>query len=738
MKDIQKYLEKQLEVSNELNQILRQVDTLEDIEKELLYKENEKLLIQLKCVNDANITATNDRVEVLKGRVNNLLSLDSTNKDPHFKKYLTDFNNELNNLSNKLIYLDNNLTQMNDRHKGIVNNSEKNTVPNIQVNTKKQVINEHKNKQQKIKSEDKFEFKIGSNILNIIGVVLILIALITFGKYIYSNFMTDAIKGIFLFAVSSIILLLGEGVLKKTVPKYATRISALGVGSLYASLIINYLVLDTINSIFAIVLTLVITGISMWISSTNNSDIIRIIALIGGYGCLMPMDYLYGVESYVTIVMLLIISIANSYMPIKNSKFLIYSSMFSTLFSINVMTTGFLEDNAVFIYVMASIIFNNFMFIKTSKEYNSENYHICALLTTGIMMFLGCDGITVSIALICIGYILISAISYHLAPYKLKSAYYTHAIVTAICLVNEYLMDIKGVHAVAVSMLTVLTIYIYLQLKDKCMNIVSILVTIFALNTFVFSECLVDTIIYMIVFSGLIWLLSDKYKNNKSLVALKHAFFGCVILISIWDLPLEENYCVLLAVALSVVYVLIQTHIEKLRHSTFKESNNIILIGALISANIFIGYDLLNTVISISLSAIILLLLINTNYVEKESIQKHKYLICSLYSTYSIFMLFGESGIDYGVNNLILSVVLMLFAFVNVWVGFKLNTLEVRKYGLILSLIVCAKLILIDFYSLDFMLKTGLFLIVGVVALVISYIYSKLEQELNNKNNDNK
>ena len=75
----------------------------------------------------------------------------------------------------------------------------------------------------------------------------------------------------------------------------------------------------------------------------------------------------------------------------------------------------------------------------------------------------------------------------------------------------------------------------------------------------------------------------------------------------------------------------------------------------------------------------------------------------------------------------------MIIAFANVWIGFKINIPEVRKYGLILSLIVCSKLIFVDFYSYNFIVKTGLFLVIGIVALIISYVYSKLEQELKNK-----
>lgn len=43
-----------------------------------------------------------------------------------------------------------------------------------------------------------------------------------------------------------------------------------------------------------------------------------------------------------------------------------------------------------------------------------------------------------------------------------------------------------------------------------------------------------------------------------------------------------------------------------------------------------------------------------------------------------------------------------------------------------------------DFYSHNFVVKTGLFLITGVIALTISCIYSKLEYELKDKEDKDK
>ena len=87
----------------------------------------------------------------------------------------------------------------------------------------------------------------------------------------------------------------------------------------------------------------------------------------------------------------------------------------------------------------------------------------------------------------------------------------------------------------------------------------------------------------------------------------------------------------------------------------------------------------------------------------------------------------------YEFKQLLLSTSLMLVALGSVFLGFKINNSKLRKYGLILSLITCAKLMLVDFYSFNFIIKTLVFMIVGVIALIISYTFSKLEKEYKNK-----
>ena len=70
----------------------------------------------------------------------------------------------------------------------------------------------------------------------------------------------------------------------------------------------------------------------------------------------------------------------------------------------------------------------------------------------------------------------------------------------------------------------------------------------------------------------------------------------------------------------------------------------------------------------------------------------------------------------------------MAVAVASVVFGFILKEKAIRVYGLVLSIVVCAKIAFIDFVTLDdVMSKTIMYIIVGAFALLIGTIYMVLE-----------
>ena len=74
MKDIEEYLENQLKLSEELNTILKEIDLLDNKERELHYKENKELREKLDKANAENIKAAGDRITFLKNKINDMLN----------------------------------------------------------------------------------------------------------------------------------------------------------------------------------------------------------------------------------------------------------------------------------------------------------------------------------------------------------------------------------------------------------------------------------------------------------------------------------------------------------------------------------------------------------------------------------------------------------------------------------------------------------------------------------------
>lgn len=809
MNDIKEYLEKQLALSQELNTILKKIDSFEDKEKQLCYQETADLRHDLDKSNKENIKVADDRILLLKIKLEKMLS------DPEIKKNADIFypvyrlNKKLAQLSSELDFLEdkinkaymNNLSHNNKSihnsngifsHRDKINHNNKHTISsenktnynnsgfishddnNInndngtsssEDNTiNNNAVNPLNNESQNIiiepssmsssmpfsestsrsssrsasrpsssnssKHDKKLEFKIGTNILNIIGAVLILISLITFGKYVFTFFMGPFLKGIFLFAVSGCILFSGEKIFKKKLPKFSSGISALGVGGLYASIMINYLILHTLTPITALLLTGIITALSLYLSYGDSSNIIRMISLLGAYMCLFPMYHLYGITSYITIAILITISIANGCFPIRNKIFLIYSSIINVAFCEMIMAASFLEEPALKIYLLATLVINNIMYMKLLKEDDSKYYAVGLISSLSLIIFILANGELI-LRIICL---LVSIGSYFASKNRLRIIHFITAGLTGLSILLIYREDIGIMFAVLYISLMALTM-IY-QMKHESNNFLllySMVLMLFGMFWFIVSNT-IEMILYGTAFAAMIWFLSDKYKNNWSLIIFKYIYLAIIDFIIIFmrhPFSIENN--IFFSCALSIVYILLTNNIDKLKHDLIKQSNFILIILSFFICTIIGLDDIYPCLISLVLGSAFMVLFTSEKYIDNEYVLNHKLIIYSIYLTYGICALFFVGHMNNTMSNILLSIILMIVALGNVWLGFKADTVEVRRYGLVLSLIVCVKLLIVDFYSFDFVMKTVLFLVVGVIALSISYIYSKLENELKNK-----
>ena len=74
MKDIKEYLEKQLILSQELNTILKELNMLEEKQKEFQYEDTKDLRQELDILNRDNINSIDDRISLMKKKLDVILS----------------------------------------------------------------------------------------------------------------------------------------------------------------------------------------------------------------------------------------------------------------------------------------------------------------------------------------------------------------------------------------------------------------------------------------------------------------------------------------------------------------------------------------------------------------------------------------------------------------------------------------------------------------------------------------
>ena len=123
---------------------------------------------------------------------------------------------------------------------------------------------------------------VGLNLLNIIGIILIIIGVITAARYTYVK-LPDALKGVMMFALGAAMLGAGELMNRRKPNIFSLGITAGGAGVLYAALAASYFGLKILGMYPALALCVLITAAAFFLSTRYNSRTILAIALVGGY-----------------------------------------------------------------------------------------------------------------------------------------------------------------------------------------------------------------------------------------------------------------------------------------------------------------------------------------------------------------------------------------------------------------------------------------------------------------------
>ena len=574
------------------------------------------------------------------------------------------------------------------------------------------------------------EFKIGIHVFSLIGALFILAAFVTFGFY----FLKGAFQGICIYMAAFALVLFSELFLRRKMQKFAGVITGIGIGCLYAANIVNYLVLHLVNGIIAVLLTLLIAAATIWLSRKRDSVVIRLIGLIGCYVCLYPI---HGFETelsfFVLTVILFIVNVAGVLFPNQSRA----AAILAVHAALNVIFTGALLiiaglDHVQATYLAAlllsSFIFMEIMaFVNRKREKDNEIF-IITCIGSGLLLFMMFLLETITgeqlVGLIMAAVTAAVSMLFFLLwekedERKWAQVYFAAGLFLLIGSFSDQPVE---------QTITVGVIFLIARIGNRQRQLTA-LEAIAAVAVGLTGIGLSGSV-YAYILAALLVLLS--FRINKLYVF--HEIVTTASVLVIWFLKCEwfrlynwgmdGKWFYPVAVLLLMLLFLLFHHLQGLRDKKQEVYNIVSLcfIGIFCLLPLFEGH--LWTRIAImaagTLAAFLLLRKRYGLYWKGNTL-----LWAGFFSLYSITGNFGSPVVS--------SILIMATAFFLVGIGFRHKEKMERITGLVLAALVCLKLVLYDFREAELLYRMIVFLIVGVMALGISFLYMFLEKKMAQK-----
>ena len=597
----------------------------------------------------------------------------------------------------------------------------------------------------------KAEFAIGGTVLSILGSVFVLASLVMLGM----NFMSGFAKGMILYFVCISVMLLAELLVYRRYPKLGMTLSAIGMGGLYISTLVNHLVLQTMNQWVALGIVLAITVVIALLSRKRDAAAYRILGMIAVYvsGFLLlqngQVEGGFGKSGIVTIsVFALLVNLTCLFIPVMkgHTTIQITHMVINTLFTAAIIG-GFLinlmdgeEVNSIWdapIFLALSFLTTQFIYMTQLRWQKKRTpdagmlinigilaaygfcgciYCILMLLVTNLGGFVGLeDGFSADMLdrlILCgaiAGMTLLPIVVLRGIKEKWFSWYFLHLLVLMVASqgngVMEWILYVTG--------LLVLAKLISFT-GEKILIPVDIGITVVACLT---ALCNADNKYTLLLILGLVvGVLCINYMNTA---------FECIIWFTLtwfsqYHMPQLVKLPVL--VGMLLIGILIFNNVPRWKDKGILAFNLCSLAG------MGIAYlCLINPVYSGCYLTYLCMLLFGVTTIvvciqKKYAMEiRGKEVLLGVFLTYMGFVV--RTGVP-----IINSIFLMIIALGCVSFGFILKKKAVRFYGLGLSLVVCAKLVLYDFAGVNAFQKMILFFVVGMIALVIAGIYMILER----------
>lgn len=577
------------------------------------------------------------------------------------------------------------------------------------------------------------EFMIGTAILSVVGGAFILTALVMLGMY----FMNGFVKGMCIYAAALLLLGVSELVIHRKWHKLATVFSAIAIGGLYLSTVLNYLSLHNFGMLAALIITMLITLFVILLSRKRDSLVYRILGLIAGYLCLLTVgEDITNVETWVLTGIILIINFVYIVVPMRKYKsvFHVTHMCWNVVFAY-LMDWRLGEINAPLefrmILLVGLILIMQLLLIVQMRyerkavalgnnEVNSDPlkvaYWVCTACFGSIFTeFVWNYDTTMLIRYGSIAAICVICISTMLVLRRESVKWYPYYLMNLLCLTITWNADLEMELIVCVIALLavakLLSLWRIPQLRFSDAYLTAL--TCFLLLGHIEESGLA---VYLLLASVIIsvFFISQWQTYFEIILVYTLGIFAVANLNTMLQLPAM--------VGLLFVGILLFNNVRRFVGEYIIIFNGAAVAGEIVCFLLLINPTYQNAYFTYLCMLVFGLATIVLTFQEKYHMDfKHKNLIMAGFLTYMALVMQTTLPI-------INSILLMVIALVCVGTGFVTKDKVVRIYGLVLSLLVCGKIVLYDYVGVSMLQKTVLFFTVGVIALIIAGIYIILEK----------
>ena len=584
------------------------------------------------------------------------------------------------------------------------------------------------------------EYKVGIHLFSMIGAVFVLAAFVIFSF----NYLNGYWQGICLYVAALILIVLSELLLYRRMPVFSHVITGIGVGGIYIAGLVNYLVLHTFNGIAAMGITLIVAVGTILYGRKRESTTIRLIALFGYYICLFSIGRFRDDLNFLMLTgMLFIINmVCVIFQNEKNRSVMNIIHLVINLFCMTVITGMAWGGNVgtiyLVIFLVTSFIVMNFMSYMQCREEKGGELFPFICIGNGLCLFLiflagnmgpGMEEADVALFVHLVAEVLIlviCALGYLFwnkeDPRRRVQIYYMVFAVLLLSSFSKYNLE---------SVIGILAAFLLVKLFNKHKEL-SILEDIAATWVGIAGLWFSDYWYCWVLAGVLIIGMCRVYHHSIYLEIVT-----VTSVISVWwsqcyfaldDYGFDNKWFYPVCAVILLVFFLAYNNLPWLKKHDQQPYNIFSIIC--MSITYLMALLIRDTAVCLCmmvLGAISITLMFSKKY---KIYVPRRYLAVAIFLT--CYTLFGSFF-----TPVIASILLMAIALTCVGIGFKMDDKVVRIYGLIMAALACLKLVLYDFIEVNTFYRIIVFLVVGVLALVISFLYILLEKNADKKKAEN-